>query len=155
MRWRILIFGMLLFLLATEAKRERRFKLLTNPKTMVLVGQSQTGKSTFINDMAGKYLAPTGTGEESITAKVSMYNFKTMNQDFIVLDTPGLSDTRGNDGITDEKIKDQIEKAILQIGEMSKNTINAFLIFENCGERMIRINTTFREMEDMFGNEYA
>lgn len=150
-----MIFGMLLFLLATEAKRERRFKLLTNPKTMVLVGQSQTGKSTFINDMAGKYLAPTGTGEESITANVSMYNFKTMNQDFIVLDTPGLSDTRGNDGITDEKIKDQIEKAILQIGEMSKNTINAFLIFENCGERMIRINTTFREMEDMFGNEYA
>jgi hypothetical protein len=45
-----------------------------------------------------------------------MYNFTTMNQDFIVLDTPGLSDTRGNDEITDDSIKNQIELSILQIG---------------------------------------
>jgi len=116
MRSPILVIGMLLLLLATEAKRERRFRFLTNPKTLVLVGQSQTGKSTFVNDMAGKYLAPTGTGDVSITANVSMYNFTTMNQDFIVLDTPGLSDTRGDDDITDDTIKNQIELAILQIG---------------------------------------
>ena len=48
-----MVIGMLLLVLATEAKRERRFKFLTNPKTLVLVGQSQTGKSTFVNDMAG------------------------------------------------------------------------------------------------------
>ena len=91
----------------------------------------------------------------SITANVSMYNFTAMNQDFIVLDTPGLSDTRGDDEITDDTIKNQIELAILQIGSIAKNTINAFLIFESCEEKMARINTTLRELRDMFGKEYA
>jgi hypothetical protein len=45
-----------------------------------------------------------------------MYNFTTMNQDYIVLDTPGLSDSRGDDEITDDTIKNQIELAILQLG---------------------------------------
>ena len=53
MRSAIFLFGMLVLLLSTVAKRERRFKFLTNSKTLVLVGQSQTGKSTFVNDMAG------------------------------------------------------------------------------------------------------
>ena len=56
--------------------------------------------------MANQYLAPVGDGSRSTTANVAPYNFTTMNQDFIVFDTPGLSDSRGDDKLTDEDIKD-------------------------------------------------
>ena len=78
-----------------------------------------------------------------------------MNQDFIVFDTPGLSDSRGDDQLTDDDIKDQVELAMLQISETTKNYVNAFLIFESCEEKMPRINSTLRALKDMFGSEYS
>ena len=72
---------------------------LTNSKdntiTLVPIGQTQVGKSAFINDMAGKLLAPVGSGESSITSDVAVYEFTSMTKDFIIFDTPGLSDSRG------------------------------------------------------------
>ena len=94
---------------------------LTNSKyntlTMVPIGQTQVGKSTFINDMAGMPLAPVGSWESSITSDVEVYEFTSMTREFIVFDTPGLSDSRGLDDLTDEDIKDKIELAMLQMSQ--------------------------------------
>ena len=77
-----------------------------------------------------------------MTSKVDSYSFSKMNQDFIVFDTPGLSDSRGDDNLSDDDIKDQIELAMLQISETTKNNVNAFLIFESCEEKMTRVNNS-------------
>ena len=78
-----------------------------------------------------------------------------MNQDYIVFDTPGLSDSRGEDTLSDENIKDKIELSMLQISEVTKNTVNSFLIFESCEEKMPKLNSTFKALRDMFGVEYT
>ena len=78
-----------------------------------------------------------------------------MNQDFIVFDTPGLSDSRGQDTLTDDDIKDQIELAMLQITETTQNYVNAFLIFESCEEKMTKVNTSFKALKEMFGQDYS
>jgi putative ribosome biogenesis GTPase RsgA len=61
----------------------------------VLIGQTQTGKSTFINDMAGEYLADVGSEEDSMseTSKVETYWLEELG--LRLIDTPGFSDSRG------------------------------------------------------------
>ena len=98
------------FILIASAKTNSK----DNTITLVPIGQTQVGKTTFINDMAGKLLAPVGTCESSITSDVQVYEFTSLSKDFIVFDTPGLSDSRGIDALTDDDIKDKIELAMLQ-----------------------------------------
>jgi GTPase Era involved in 16S rRNA processing len=126
-----------------------------NTITLVPIGQTQVGKSTFVNDMAGKDLAPVGTCESSITSDVQVYEFISLTKDFIVFDTPGLSDSRGIVDLTDEDIKDKIELAMLQMSQETRNRVDAFLIFESCEEKMSRINITFKALRDMFSNSYS
>ena len=44
---------------------------------------------------------------------------------------------------------------MLQLSETTLNTVNSFLIFESCEERMILMNNTFRALRDMFGRDFS
>jgi len=84
--------------------------------------------------MAAKDLAKVGDGYASITSEVKVYEFSSMGNtiNFIVFDTPGLSDTRGRDDLKDEDIKTMIHKAILRKGKETSNRVDALLIFATC-----------------------
>jgi GTPase Era involved in 16S rRNA processing len=85
-----------------------------NTLTLVLTGPSQVGKSTFVNDMVGKPVAPVGDGENGVSVNVALYEASSLTKDFLIFDTPGFFDNRGLVSLTDDRIKDMIEKAILQ-----------------------------------------
>jgi hypothetical protein len=84
--------------------------------------------------MAAKDLAKVGDGYASITSEVKVYEFSSMGNtiNFIVFDTPGLSNIRGRDDLIDEDIKTMINKAILRKAKETSNRVNALLIFANC-----------------------
>ena len=104
--------------------------------------------------MARKYLAPVGDGVGSLTSEVQVYEFTSMKKNFIVFDTPGFSDSRGLDNLTDEKIKDKIEKALLTKSKQTRLMVDAFLIFETCENKISQINITLRPLRGMFGNSF-
>jgi hypothetical protein len=107
--------------------------------------------------MAGKYLAQVGDGEASVTSEVQVYEFRVAylyNKNFIVLDTPGLSDSKGLDNMRDDDIKSKIENAILKNAKKTGVMVDALLIFETCENKMSQINITLRPLRGMFGNSF-
>ena len=69
------------------------------PKLMVC-GVYSAGKSTLINDLCGKYVAPVAASPE--TSRITEYDSGT---DFVLIDSPGVDAPRQHEQITDEAIK--------------------------------------------------
>jgi len=107
--------------------------------------------------MAAKDLAKVGDGYESITSEVTVYEFSSMGNtiNFIVFDTPGLSDTRGRDDLKDEDIKTMIHKAILRKSKETSNRVDALLIFATCEDKKSGINITLRPLRSMFKDSFS
>lgn len=61
--------------------------------------------SKFINSVIGKDLAPVGHTLDSQTSEIKEYNVTLSRRRFILVDTPGFDDYRGETGnITDIEI---------------------------------------------------
>ena len=112
----------------------------------MLIGQTQTGKSTFINDMAGEYLADEGSEEESVseTSKVESYWLKELG--LRLVDTPGFSDSRGR--LDDFEIIHEVYGEVRRQGGL-----DGVLAFESCLEKVPKINRTFELIDMTFGDE--
>ena len=82
---------------------------INNFHKIIVLGQTGDGKSTFCNYILGKEMCRVDDDAERVTTEIKAYvSKKEKNKDIIMIDTPGLSDTKGED----QKIIDDIRKAI-------------------------------------------
>jgi predicted GTPase len=61
----------------------------------LLIGTSGSGKSSLINYLAGKDLAPVGDGGDSCTTKNISYDITLLDKNLRIFDTQGFNDTGG------------------------------------------------------------
>ena len=77
---------------------------------ILVIGETGTGKSTLINNLLGKEVAPVGHTMESETLRVTPHEVAVEGVPVVVYDTPGLNDTREGE---DEKKYLDIMKSLL------------------------------------------
>ena len=76
---------------------------------IIVLGQTGDGKSTFCNYILGEEKCRVDDTGERVTTEINGYlSKKPKNDDIMMIDTPGLSDTKGED----QKIIDDIRKAV-------------------------------------------
>jgi predicted GTPase len=62
---------------------------------VLLIGASGSGKSSLINYLAGKPLAPVGHSGSSCTKENTFYEVTLLNRKIRIFDTQGFNDTVG------------------------------------------------------------
>ncbi len=98
---------------------------LTKPVVFLCIGQSQIGKSTFLNKVFGKEKVEIGNTGKSCTKDVISVPIKIKNNECKFVDTPGLLDSSGK--IIDNENKNKIIKFVEN--DISKSEQLVILIF--------------------------
>ena len=82
---------------------------------VLVIGETGTGKSTLINNLLGKEVAPVGHSMKSETLEVTPHEVAVEGVPVVVYDTPGLDDVRGEE---DEEKHLEIMKSLLARGKI-------------------------------------
>ena len=77
---------------------------------ILVIGETGTGKSTLINNLLGKEVAPVGHSMRAKTLDVTPHEVAVEGVPVVVYDTPGLDDARGEE---DEEKHLRIMKSLL------------------------------------------
>ena len=76
---------------------------------IIVLGQTGDGKSTLCNYILGEKMCKESQGGNSTTKEVTGYtSVKKKNDDIIMVDTPGLSDSDGDDQAIIDKIRKEV-----------------------------------------------
>ena len=73
---------------------------------VLVVGETGTGKSSLINNLVGKDVVKVGDSMESETSRITELRLTVEGVPFILVDTPGLSDSRVGDEENLERLRD-------------------------------------------------
>ena len=139
-------------------------KVLPKHRFILVFGPSQTGKSTFINNLlefANSKLEKAKVGRgigKSTTIQVRFYNIGNIlalfpediqNYDSLTLiDVPGIFDT--DIRISKEEIFDQIK---IKLFEYGVNSLDAILLFESVNDGSRKVFITMSMLQEYFGKE--
>jgi len=102
---------------------------MTETKIILLIGRSGRGKSTLANVMVGvdgtEIKFKEGDGSISETKKIQLEKFedKESNTDYLVIDTPGIGDTK----MSDNEVLDIIAEAVYLV----RDGVNQVLFVTN------------------------
>jgi len=99
--------------------------MINNFHKIIVLGQTGDGKSTFCNYILGEKKCKESDGPNSETKKITAYaSTKEKNKDIIMIDTPGLSDSDGED-------QEIIDKIRTEIRDNHCNGIKSIIIMHN------------------------
>jgi GTP-binding protein EngB required for normal cell division len=125
-----------------------------NDKVYITIGNSQIGKSSFINTLAGQTLATVGSRGRSTTLHVEKYLigksskiFPGETSNLYLIDVPGFNDSCQR--ISNSEISNAILEKVL---ELENPVINAFLIFESCKADSQSHRIILNDLMNIFGS---
>ena len=80
---------------------------LKAPLSILIIGETGSGKSTLVNNLLGEDVAKVGKTTESETSDITLHKGRVRGVDVRIFDTPGLRDSRNEkqDSRTLEKLK--------------------------------------------------
>ena len=122
-------------------------------KVFSVLGESQFGKSSFINMISGGNSQSVGTGNgKSCTSQVSAVTFRDIlgifqvNAEICCMDVPGFNDT--SLAISNKQTLDSIK---FTLAEKKLPRLDALFVFQSASESAIRLNKLFSTAESLFG----
>jgi len=122
-------------------------------KTFSVLGESQFGKSSFINMISGRKGQAVGAGNgKSCTSQVTAVNFQDVlgifqtNAQLCCLDVPGFDDTSLT--ITNRQTLNSIK---LTLTENKYTRLDALFVFQSASESALRLAKLFSTAESLFG----
>jgi len=82
---------------------------------IAVMGGTGSGKSSFINSVVGREVAPVGHTLDSQTSVIQEYNVSLSGRKITIVDTPGFDDYRGEVGnVSDIDILKMLGKFLLE-----------------------------------------
>jgi GTP-binding protein EngB required for normal cell division len=118
--------------------------------TILLTGQTQVGKSSFINLINGEKIAPTGKGL-SCTLECNNYYIPLPaicgSQKVLFVDSRGWDDT--NTHVSNNEIKEQMGTSLMK--DQNATQFSAILCFESLSADSIQLSKSLANLVDVFG----
>jgi GTP-binding protein EngB required for normal cell division len=122
--------------------------------SFIIVGNTQAGKSSFINFLAGSQVATVGTGNgTSATIKSTKYAFHSpvLQRAIQIIDMPGFGDTRL--AISNQEIALEIKNCIVESLESGTFNFKGFLLVESLQNESLNIVVNLERIYNIAGIE--
>lgn len=126
-----------------------------NLPIILLFGPSRAGKSSFINTLARRTLAPIGSASnESTTISVTPYNISVRtqnnNNNLLLIDIPGINDSKLR--MSNAEINARVEEKILSL--TTQDSLSCILVFESLASQPSHLRSTLCALEGLLGANY-